>query len=134
MAKPEDDPRARRAAIRSEEGDLAAFFDAARAEPSDVPEALLARILADADAVRPLVAAPPRRRRPAWPDLAALLRPLGGWGAAAALAGCLAMGFLAGSIGAGTDLATDAIWPDYVSIEAAADGVDGFFDLTAAEG
>ena len=44
------------------------------------------------------------------------------------------MGFLAGSLGAGTDLASDAIWPDYVAVETAADGVDGFFDLTAAEG
>ncbi len=135
MAKPDDDdPRARRDALRREEGPLAAFFDAARAEPTPLPDALLARILADADAVRPPPPARPARRRPAWPGLAALLRPIAGRGAAAALAGCLAVGFLAGSLGAGTDLAADAIWPDYVSIGAVAEGVDGFFDLSAAEG
>ena len=133
MAKPDDSSRALRNALRREEEALAAFFDAARAEPPEPPsDALLARVLADADALAP--ARPQRARRRAWPDLGALLRPLGGWGAAAALAGCLAAGFLAGSLGAGAGLATETIWADHLSVEAAAQGVDGFFDLTAAEG
>lgn len=131
MATPDDDLFALRDVLRREEGDLAAFFDAARAEPRDPPDALLDRILADANVVQPSRTV---RRRRRWPDFDAFLKPLGGWGAAAALAGCLAAGFLAGASGAGADLAADAIWPDYVSLDAAAEGVDGFFELTPAEG
>lgn len=132
MAKPDDDPRAARAALRREEDALAEFFEAARAEPRTPPAALLEAILADAEALRPGPAAPRRARAQGWPDLGALLRPLGGWGAAAALAGCLAAGLIAGSLGAGADLAA-TVWSDPVAA-LSADGVDGFFDLGAAEG
>ena len=135
MANPDDDPRAARAALRREEDALAAFFDAARAEPRTPPAALLEAILADARRTAAGAGAPAASPAPAGagPDLGALLRPLGGWGAATALAGCLALGLVAGSLGAGEDLAAETLWSDPVAA-LSADGIDGFFDLGATEG
>ncbi|MEL7026010.1 MAG: hypothetical protein AAGO57_02105 [Pseudomonadota bacterium] len=64
--------------LKKETDALDAFFDAARAEPS---ADLMARVLADADAVQPVVAAPARRpEREGWFSI------FGGWPALAGLA------------------------------------------------
>ena len=119
-------------------GALAAFFDARRAE-ADVPSArFIETVFADALAARPapapaLTVRVRDRDRPFAP-ISAFLQPFGGWGAAAGLAGCLALGFLAGSLGAGSDLAASALWPDLLPVEAGAVALDDFFDLTVTEG
>ena len=64
---------------------LEAYFRAARESAPQPDEALIARILADADTVRASAAAPrPARARPG--HLAQLFRVIGGWPAAAGLA------------------------------------------------
>lgn len=64
---------------------LEAFFAAARADAPTPSDDLVARILADADAVHPapVALAPRRSASPAWRDV---LRGIGGWPALAGLA------------------------------------------------
>ncbi len=136
MTKAETDAtRAARAALRAEEGALAAFFDAARAETPPLPEALVAAVLADAArAAAPAPPRPARARRGARPGLAALLGPLGGWPGATALAGCLAAGLVAGASQPVSDFVGTALWSDALAVEDVAAGVEGFFDLQETEG
>lgn len=61
---------------------LDAFFDAARDAAPLPSEALMARILADAEAEMPRPAAPVRARRPLW---GRAVSALGGWRAVAGL-------------------------------------------------
>jgi len=149
MARPEDArPAAEaRAALRREEGALAPFFDAARAEDAaaPLPDAFLAAVLRDAAAATPAPSSP----------AAALARPLhrpgprpatgrrrSGWAAsaAAALAACLGFGFVAGALGAGAGTASTLladgaglVWSDTAALDAPAAGLDAFFDLAAEE-
>jgi len=86
-------------------GDLDSFdLDALLADrKADAPQpdaALLARVLGDAEAVQPAVAAPaPVQRRPAprRPFWASFKEQLGGWPALAALASMTAAGLLIGA-------------------------------------
>lgn len=133
MTKSDEGAAIRLAGLRAEEGDLAYFFDAARAAPIEPPPALLRAILADAAAVAG-APAPRARRIPLAERLDALLRPLGGWAGASALAGCLALGLWAGALGTGADMLGGALWADVVTLDNAVDGVDGFFDLAMTEG
>jgi hypothetical protein len=63
-------------------GDLEAWFEAARGEGPEPSDALMARVLADAEALQPR-SAPPPRSDGAWAEV---WRLLGGWPAAAGLA------------------------------------------------
>jgi hypothetical protein len=63
-------------------GDLAPWFEAARADGPEPSDALMARVLADAEALQPRPADPPRGGG-AWAEV---WRLLGGWPAAAGLA------------------------------------------------
>ncbi len=130
MAKPDEDASA---ALRREEGPLHAFFDAARAEDTAPSPAFLAAVLADADRLRPRPPAARPRHSPAV-ALASFLRPVGGWAAATALAACLAAGFFAGALGAGSEFAAQTLWPDVASLDAPAVDPADFFDLGATEG
>lgn len=103
--------------------DLDAVFAAARAEEQRPPGALLARVLADAEATT--AAARPVRQRLG----AALLQALGGWPAAAGLAAACAAGVALG-------LAAPAAVP-FFGTEAAYDLIDlapGYAALAAFEG
>lgn len=128
-----------REALRDEEGALAAFFDAARAEPWPAPSpSFLAAVLADAAAVTPrravvpFPAPPPRRGLLA--RLGARLAPVGGWPGAGALAASAAIGFWAGAGGLGADYAMPTLWPDVAALESPADAIGGFFDFASLEG
>lgn len=138
MARSDDapvfDPRTPdRDAPRAEEGALAAFFEAARAEPWPAPSpAFLAAVLADAAAVARAAPAPPRPGLLA--RLGARLAPLGGWPGAGALAASAAIGFWAGAVGLGADYALPTLWPDVATLEVPADAIGGFFDLASLEG
>jgi hypothetical protein len=121
-----------------EEGDLAIFFDAARAAEPGPSMAFLNAVLADAASVAAAraasVQAVPARRRGRRLDLAGWLRPLGGWVGATALAGCAALGFVAGALGTGAGLAEPFLAPEAASLDLASESVTLFFDLGAAEG
>lgn len=134
MAEPEMESHAVRAALRREEADLAVFFDAERAASEEMSAAFVETVVADALAISGsrLKIAPRRPRRLL--ARAPLLRPLGGWIGAAAIAGCAALGFWAGAVGTGTDLMAATFWTDIASIDAQADGVAGFYELADTEG
>lgn len=125
-----------RAGIAREEGDLAVFFEAARASEAAPPLAFLNAVLADAADVaadRAPVLQPERQPRPrAWPER--WFRPVGGWVGAAALAGCAAVGFVAGTLGTGADLAAMVLTPEAGGLDLASESVTLFFDLDATEG
>jgi hypothetical protein len=129
--------RDRDEAIAREAGDLAGFFEAARAAEPAPPMAFLNAVLADAASVaadRTSAEQPLQRRSPSRAEASGWLRPLGGWIGATALAGCAAIGFVAGTLGTGADLAAMVLPPEGASLDLASESVTLFFDLDAAEG
>lgn len=128
----------RRAVLAREEGDLAAFFDAARAAEPAARVAFLDAVLADAAAVAearaPALPVAPARQRRARSDRGAWLRPLGGWIGATALAGCAALGFVAGALGTGAGITDRLLAAEAAPLDLAAESVTLFFDLDAVEG
>jgi hypothetical protein len=114
-----DDPR-------SEEGALAPFFAAARGAPPAPEPALIAAILADAEAAMP--------RRPSRSLLAPLLDLLGGWRGAGAVAASALIGFGIGLSGSGMLPEDPAAWLTGGDVLATlADPVAPLFD-TALDG
>jgi hypothetical protein len=109
---------------QSEEGALAAFFAAARAAPLAPEPALIAAILADAEAAMP--------RRPSRNLLAPLLDLLCGWRGAGAVAASALIGFGIGF--SGVELQDPAAWLTGGDVLATlADPVAPLFD-TALDG
>jgi hypothetical protein len=114
-----DDPR-------SEEGALAPFFAAAGASAPAPEPALIAAILADAEAAMP--------RRPSRNPLAPLLEVLGGWRGAGAVAASALIGFGIGLSGSGLVPEDPAVWLTGGDVLATlADPVAPLFD-TALDG
>jgi hypothetical protein len=82
---------------RGETGGLEPFFEAARQAPPEASEALLARVMADADAVARTREAAALARPAARPGrLRGLLESLGGWPALAGLTAASAAGLALG--------------------------------------
>ena len=136
MVNPETSPARAAARQAAEDAALAACFEAARGEPQALPDGFLAAVLEDAARVqaqrsrpRPAAAAPD-----GWSWLGGLLRPFGGWPVATGLAGCLAVGLMAGQTDPVARIVASTLWSDAVALEGLATGVDGFFDLAASEG
>jgi len=121
-------------AIARDEGELAAFFEAARASEPAPPIAFLNAVLADAATVAAERAPAPPQPRPSRTDAAPWLRPFGGWIGAAALAGCAAAGFVAGTLGTGSELAAMVLASEASGFDSDSESVLLFFDLDAAEG
>jgi hypothetical protein len=134
MGEPDMKGDMTRATLRREEAELAEFFDAERATPASISAVFLEAVVADAMAMNVSRAKtlPPRPSRRH--GLAAVLRPLGGWLGATAIAGCAALGFWAGAIGTGSGLMAETLWSDFATIDAQADGVAGFYELGEGEG
>lgn len=108
-----------------------------RAETRAVPQALMARVLADAERLQPAPQRPAPAARPASaPLLTQILDAIGGWIGPAAVAASLCIG-----LGVGLSDPASLGLPDIASYLSqspdAADGLDalslGEFDLTAAE-
>lgn len=101
-------------AMTDEDRRLEPFFEAARTEAPEPSAALMARILADAQAAQEVAApAPARRRRfPGWrlPALA------GGWGAAGGLAAATLAGVWIG-FAATQGAAGAGLWPATAEID-----------------
>jgi hypothetical protein len=129
MAETDQEDRPMTRDGHDEAGELAAFFAAARTDAAPPPTGLLDAVLADAAEVAAARARPARPRRRRWSGAGGFLAPIGGWGAAAALGACVALGFGAGLLGGG-DAGAAALW----DAGAPADPVEAFFDLAAAEG
>lgn len=114
-----------------DDAELAPFFAEARRRDAgtDVPAALMARMMADADDVR--MGAMPRRepRRPG--VLEGMMAAFGGWRGATALAACAVAGVWIG-LSDLSDTASSMVWSGDAGI-AAEDPVAAFFDLAAAE-
>jgi hypothetical protein len=119
-----DDPR-------SEEGALGPFFAAARAAAPAPEPALIAAILADAEAAMPRR---PSRRRASRNVLAPVLEMLGGWRGAGAVAASALIGFGIGLSGSGLMPEGPAVWlADGDLLATLADPVAPLFD-TALDG
>lgn len=136
MVNPDMSPARAAARQAAEDAALAACFDAARAEPQTLPDGFLTAVLKDAASVqaqRSRVGTQAAVRR-GWPDIGALLRPFGGWSVATGLAGCFALGLVAGQADPVARVVAATIWSDAAALDGLATGVDGFFDLAASEG
>jgi hypothetical protein len=136
MTERDGDKADPRGGIAREEGDLAAFFEAARALEPTPSQAFVNAVLADAAGVAADRAPLPQPDRQPWPRAwqERWLRPIGGWIGAAALAGCAAVGFVAGTLGTGADLAAVVLAPEAGGLDLASESVTLFFDLDATEG
>lgn len=120
------------------EGELAPFFEAARAAAPTPTPAFLDAILADAARVAaerlPSGRAAPARRRAPRVDLFEWLRPIGGPIGAAALAACVALGFVAGQVGTGAAILDGVLVTDDLGFDPAAETATLLLDLGGAEG
>ncbi len=72
---------------------LDALFEAAQAQPEDLPDALLARIVEDAEAMQPQTVVPAQPQQSVWRGIAAAL---GGWPAFGSLATAAVAGLYIG--------------------------------------
>jgi hypothetical protein len=113
-----------------EDAALAPFFAEARKRDAEteVPSVLMARMMADADAVRVI---PTRQAVRSGGLLEGIREAFGGWRGAATLAACAVAGIWIG-VSDVSETASTMIWAGG-SDAAAEDPVTAFFDLAAAD-